>query len=82
MERRDGFYWHVAEHGTFRIEFQSARNLWGVWFSTECLGEYDGPEAALLRVTQGRTTWPAAGDPSKMDLPLQLADWNFLRQTR
>ena len=71
-------YWKFqARYGAFFIIPVGGR--FEVRFEGEVLGTYHSLAVALDNLLSGHVDWPAAGfDPSKADLPDDIADWTFV----
>jgi hypothetical protein len=70
-------YWTVkTPAGAFYIRFKSG--WWRAYHEDHDLGFYNAPEQALHDLTCGRIIRPIVGDPSKLQLPTQLDDWQFM----
>lgn len=44
-------------------------------FDGETLGYYASPTTAAEESANGTRFWPSAGDPSKMDIPDNIGEW-------
>ena len=52
------------------------RDQWVIIMENDNLGTYATPQMAVEDLVGGRTTFPPSGvDPSKLDLPADVADW-------
>jgi hypothetical protein len=72
-------YWKFhTRYGTFFIVPLGGR--FEVRFENEVLGSYHSLASALDNLLSGHVDWPSTGlDPSKSDLPDDIADWTVMR---
>ena len=73
-------YWAAkTRYGTFVIIPSGDR--FEVQFEGEFLGSYHSLTSALENLLSGHVDWPSTGlDPSKADLPDDIAGWTFVGQ--
>lgn len=46
-----------------------------VWFEDSFLGAYVSAQAAVEELAGGSTDWPSSWDPSDLDIPDDLSEW-------
>lgn len=72
------YYEYQTPLGAFRIE--QTRLGWIPLFESEALaGAYRTAQMALDDLVDGHADWPPVGNPAKLKLPNELADWEFIR---
>ena len=73
----DGYWMVETRYGPFFILPRDERFV--VRFKDEVLGSYHSLAAALDNLLSGHVDWPSTGlDPSKADLPDDIAEWTFV----
>lgn len=67
-------YWHhETTKGIFYII--PDQNKFDIMFDDDCLGTYDNPQLAVDDLVGGHTDWPSFGDPSTLDIPEEIGEW-------
>jgi len=73
----DGYWTFETRNGPFFIVPREERFI--VRFKDEVLGSYPTLATALDNLLSGHVDWPSTGlDPSKADLPDDIAGWTFV----
>lgn len=68
---------HKTRSGTFYL-CESNDGRFHPCFEDEALGSYANIHQALEDLEGGHTFWPTIGDPSALDIPADLEDWERL----
>jgi hypothetical protein len=69
-------YTYRTPAGLFSIVLQSIDGNWHAMFEDEDLGPYSTAQQAAEAIAGGETYWPSCGDPSRLSLPDEIADWS------
>jgi len=73
----EGYWTFETRYGRFFIFPREERFI--VRFKDEVLGSYPTLATALDNLLSGHVDWPSTGlDPSKADLPDDIAGWTFV----
>ncbi len=68
------YWYHETTKGTFYI--MPEKDKFDIIFDDECLsGDYDDPQLAVDDLVGGHTVWPDFGDPSTLDIPEEIGEW-------
>ena len=72
-----GYYRFRTRAGEFRIAPAPAG--WLIWHDGNRLdGPFPRAQSAAEDLANGHSAWPACGDPSRLDIPDDIADWELI----